>query len=379
MTQTALVPNPDPSTLVAVALSLIRAGENTKPARMLKELVRPAPQAPPTEALLRLLADALQIPTADRASCIRQALDAARQALAGATGRSLTVVSSFEASYPPLLTHIPDPPIVLWLKGDPQHLSRPAVAIVGSRAATPTGLSLARQLARELAEAGLTIVSGLARGIDGAAHEGALDAGGVTIGVLGCGADVVYPPGHARLAGRVAETGALVSELPPGTPPLPHHFPLRNRIISGLSRAVVIVEAHERSGSLITAKAALEQGRDVLAVPGSVMSGCYRGCHALIRDGARLVEKVEDVLEEIGWSARAAPAAGSANSLRLSALEETMTPGEPYSVDELSRRTGRATPALLAELATLELAGRVSRLAGGSYLRLDTADMNKRR
>jgi DNA processing protein len=247
-------------------------------------------------------------------------------------------------------------------------LAEPAVAIVGSRRATPAGLATARRLAGDLAGAGLTIVSGLARGVDGAAHAGALAAGGVSIGVLGCGADRVYPAEHTALAAELVARGAIVSELSPGTPPLPPHFPLRNRLISGLVLAVVIVEASDKSGSLITARLALEQGRDVLAVPGSVLSGQYRGSHALIKDGARLVETVGDVLDEIGWVE--APKPGGAR-LHLSGIEHKMAPAEPYTLDDLAVRTGRPARDLLAELGALEIQGRIERDAGGRFVRLD--------
>jgi len=232
---------------------------------------------------------------------------------------------------------------------------------------------MSRQLGRELAAAGLVVVSGLARGIDAAAHEGALEAGGLSVAVLGSGADVVYPPEHAPLLRRLLDAGAVVSELAPGTPPRAPHFPLRNRIISGLSRAVVVVEAAEKSGSLITARAALEQGRDVLAVPGPPASGRYRGSHALIKDGARLVETVEDVLDEIGWSRPGGARRPSARSKSLSSsqLEASMAIGEPYALDDLCQRSGRSASEILSELGVLEVDGRVARVAGGGYVRLD--------
>jgi DNA processing protein len=208
----------------------------------------------------------------------------------------------------------------------------------------------------------------MARGVDAAAHRGAIEATGRTIAVLGCGADVVYPREHALLARQILEHGAIVSELPPGTPPRQWHFPLRNRIISGLAQAVIVVEASEKSGSLITAKAALEQGRDVLAVPGNVISGRHRGCHALIKDGARLVETVEDVLDELRWP-RTFVQSAAVNTLQLSELEGRMAAGEPYSVDELSEATGRPASDLLAELGALEVAGRVTRLPGSVFVR----------
>ena len=255
----------------------------------------------PGPDLMPLLALWLGIPPAERGRRVADAREHAARAVERAASAKIAALPWFHPTYPALLREIVDPPIVLWLVGAAACLSEPAVAIVGSRRATPAGIAVARRIGRGLAEAGLVVVSGLARGIDGAAHQGALDAGGRTVAILGCGADVVYPPEHASLAKRVAEAGALVSEFPPCTPPLPRHFPLRNRIISGLSRAVVVIEASDRSGSLITARAALDQGRDVLAVPGNVASGRYSGCHALIKDGAPLVETVEDVLNELGW------------------------------------------------------------------------------
>ena len=204
-----------------------------------------------------------------------------------------------DAGYPPALAEIHDPPPVLWTRGRAESLFGPMVAIVGSRAASPYALRVAHTLGADLARRNVTVVSGMARGVDSAAHQGALEAGGVTIAVFGCGVDVIYPREHARLASRIRERGALISEFPPETPPLPAYFPQRNRIISGLSLAVVIVEAAEKSGSLITARFALDQGRDVLAVPGNILGGRNSGAHALLRDGAKIVEGADDILEEI--------------------------------------------------------------------------------
>ena len=213
----------------------------------------------------------------------------------------VTAVSWTDPAYPPQLAEIDDPPAVLWVRGDPLPLSSPAVAVVGSRTGTPYACAVAEHLAAGLADRGVAVISGLARGVDAAAHRGALAGGGPTVAVLGSGVDVVYPPEHASLADAVVGQGALVSELGPGAPPLRHHFPRRNRILSGLSRAVVVVEATVRSGSLITARLAAEQGREVMAVPGNVLSGRSRGAHRLIRDGARIVETADDILEEIGF------------------------------------------------------------------------------
>ena len=302
-------------------------------------------------------------------SRIETALARARRALHAADRLGLAVLTLGSEAYPGLLGHIIDPPIVLWVKGSAAVLRAPQVAVVGARAASPAGLTAARQLGHDLASAGLTVVSGMARGVDGAAHAGALDGAGATVAVLGCGVDVVYPPEHTQLAQRIAQTGAIVSELAPGAPPFPHHFPLRNRIISGLARAVVVIEASEKSGSLITARAANEQGRDVLAVPGPILTGRSRGCHALIRDGARIVDSAKDILEEIGWTRAARPADARNKSLQMSELEETMAAGESYTVDDLASRTGRPARELLAELGELELAGRVSRVAGGAFVK----------
>ena len=198
--------------------------------------------------------------------------------------------------YPARLRDIPDPPDRLWVRGDPRALARTSVAIVGSRRASPGSLDIAHRLASDLSRIGLTIVSGLARGCDGAAHRGALDAGGATIAVLGSGPDVIYPPEHDALAEQIARQGAILSEFPPGAPPLPNHFRQRNRLISGLAHGVIVIEANDKSGSLITAGCALAQGREVMVVPGTVLAGRNRGGHQLIRDGAALVENAEDVL-----------------------------------------------------------------------------------
>ena len=311
----------------------------------------------------------MEWPPAESRPSIATALARARRALDFGERQGLTVITIGDENYPGLLRHIIDPPIVLWVKGSARVLHQPHVAVVGSRVASSEGLTAARELGAELARVGLNVVSGMARGADGAAHAGALDGGGTTVAVLGCGVDVVYPEEHLRLSERILEAGAIVSELAPGARPLKHHFPLRNRIISGLSRAVVVIEASERSGSLITARSALEQGRDVLAVPGPISSGRSRGCHALIRDGARLVDSVKDVLEEIGWTRAMAAASHKDKSLQMSELEETMAAGESYTVDELATRTGRAAGELMAELAELELAGRVTRSISGAFVK----------
>lgn len=348
-----------------VALSLLRSGSDTVAARIANEM--PELAAP---ARLRAVAARLWVDTGERQRQVASATTRAGEAMAAAGRAGYRLLARWGTDYPELLREIPDPPVVLWVRGDPGVLSQPSVAVVGSRDATPMSLLLARTLGRELAQAGLTVVSGLARGVDGAAHQGALDGGGRTVGVLGSGLDVMYPRQHQSLADAVAATGAVISELPPGAPPYPGHFPLRNRIISGLSLATVVVEASDKSGSLITARMALDQGRDVLAVPGGPMSGRHRGCHRLIKDGARLVETVEDVLDELRWSSRGRRAAPNEDKyLQLSDLEANMAKGEPYTVDDLAARTGRSAQELLTELGFLELSGRVLRTAGGQYVR----------
>ncbi len=294
---------------------------------------------------------------------------AADHAVATAAAAGVQVLAWFDPRYPALLACTPDPPPVLWIRGDAAALARPAVAIVGSRAATPYALQVGARLAAELAGRGVVVVSGLARGVDSAAHQGCLDAGGVTVAVLGSGLDRVYPPEHEPLASRIAANGAVVSELGPGAPPLPEHFPLRNRIISGLSLGVVVVEASEKSGSLITARCALEQGRDVLAVPGSVLSGRNRGSHALLKDGARVVETADDVLEELGWPARAAEPENNPKPLNTEPLLAKMQPGELYTLEELVETTGMRASRLLTRLTELELLGHVAPAGGGRFIR----------
>ena len=274
--------------------------------------------------------------------------------------------------YPVLLAAIPDPPPVVWCRGTMSALGRPAVAIVGARDGSPYAREVAVQLGAELAARGVTVVSGLARGVDAAAHRGALEVGGPTVGVLGCGIDVVYPPEHGALLEEVATAGAVVSELAPGVPPRAFHFPRRNRIISGLSLAVVVVEASKQSGSLITARCAAEQGREVMAVPGNVLSGRSRGGHALIKDGAKVVETADDILEEIrpqlqGVS-RVQCVVGD-NDDNQEPLLIYMDRGESYDLDQLAELSGLARPGLSSRVLELELRGLVVRLASGRFSR----------
>jgi len=282
----------------------------------------------------------------------------------------LVVCSSDD--YPMLLRNVPQAPAALFVAGNPTHLWSPQIAIVGARNATAGGLANARYFAEAFVQAGNAITSGLAEGIDGAAHAAALDAGGTTIAVLGTGPDLVYPRQHVELAARIQASGALVSEFPPGTPGKPEHFPRRNRIIAGLSLGTLVIEAGLKSGSLITARLAAEQGREVFALPGSIHSPLARGCHRLIRDGAKLIETADEVLNELhGVGALLADGlrqrlefpestpqvesvhADDPDYMRL--LEATAA--APAAMDELVARTGLSAAALSSMLLVLELEG----------------------
>jgi DNA processing protein len=279
------------------------------------------------------------------------------------------VVAWDDADYPPALLALPDAPCALFMMGRRELLTRTGFAIVGSRHGTPQGLATAREFAHALADTGLTIVSGLALGIDAAAHEGALGTDASTIAVVGTGLDRVYPARNRSLAVRIAERGALLSEYLPGTPPRKEHFPQRNRLISGLSCGVLVVEATLSSGSLITARLAGDQGRDVFAIPGSIHSPFSKGCHKLIRDGAKLVETAQDVLDELRGAPRSETAA------RAHTGHEAATPllaamgYDPVTIDVLVLRTQTPADAIAAELVVLELAGRVASLPGGRWQR----------
>jgi DNA processing protein len=306
-------------------------------------------------------------------------LDAAARHIDDArTARNLAARNGIHAlpwndpRFPAPLLAIPDPPPVLWYRGSLDAFDAPAVAIVGSRAASAVALEAAARISMDLAVRGITVVSGLARGVDSAAHRGALRAGR-TIAVLGSGVDRIYPHEHRTLATQIAGTGLVASEYPPGTPPLAFHFPQRNRLISGLSRAVVVIEASERSGSLITAACALEQGREVMAVPGNVLSGRSRGAHALIRDGAKIVEGADDIVEELGFGpdrasvGSAVDAAGSTTS--RDPVLRVMEAGQPYDLDGLAGLSGLDSARLLPHLLDLEMAGLLRRIEGGRFIR----------
>lgn len=293
--------------------------------------------------------------------------------------------------YPALLRDIANPPAALFVHGDPAHLWAPQIAIVGARSASAAGLANARAFARAFAQSGNVVTSGLAEGVDGAAHAATLDAGGVTVAVLGTGTDVVYPRQHAELAARVAAHGALVSEFAPGTLGRPEHFPRRNRIIAGLSLGTLVIEAGLNSGSLITARLAAEQGREVFALPGSIHNPLARGCHRLIRDGAQLVETADEILFALqGIAARladhlrgrlAAPTGAVAAAGTAAPAARSEDPDyarllaaighEPAALDELAGRSGLGVAALSSMLLVLELEGRV--VAGGGRYALAPA------
>jgi DNA processing protein len=349
----------------AVALTLLHGMSRPRVAATFKALIEQTPDGVTLEEVIAACGG-----DARAASLARDARCDAALLIDRARAAGIAVVRWDDEAYPPLLRTIGDPPPVLWVRGAREALSGPAVAIVGSRAATPYALEVAARLAAELAARQVVVVSGLARGVDGAAHRGALREGGRTVAVLGSGPDVVYPREHTELAANLCEKGALISELGPGAPPLPEHFPLRNRLISGISLGVVVVEASEKSGSLITARCALDQGRDVMAVPGSVLGGRNRGSHGLLKDGAKVIETADDILEELGWPAlseRAGRVEGSASKISSKQLEidhllAKLTPGEAYGLDELSATVGLDVSRLLPRLTEWELRGQVVKL-----------------
>jgi DNA processing protein len=292
------------------------------------------------------------------------------------------ILAFTEPGYPAQLSQVPTAPAVLYVRGDPAVLLRPQLAIVGSRRPTPAGRDIAREFAAALSGAGLVVTSGLALGIDAAAHEGALAAGGPTVAVCGTGLDRCYPPDHADLAERIAEAGALVSEFAPGTPPLPHHFPRRNRILSGLARGTLVVEAALRSGSLVTARCALDQGREVFAIPGSLRNPMAAGCNALLQDGARLVTAPADILAETGIPIEnlsfdfhdvARTKGSTSGRMRLDKPQEMLLDAlgfEPASIDELVDRTGLPAGSVASTLLTLELDRWIEPQPGGRYCRV---------
>jgi DNA processing protein len=292
--------------------------------------------------------------------------------LARARSQGTTVIAMTDPSYPVPLLAIPDPPPALFVRGEIGTAA--TVAVVGSRRATPYGRAVTERLTTDLAAAGICIVSGLARGIDGIAHEAALDAGGRTVAVLGSGVDVIYPREHRRLADAISSRGALVSEFAPGTPPLPGFFPRRNRLISGLAMGVVVVEGAEDSGALVTVDYALDQGRDVFAVPGSIFSNKSRAPHELLRQGARLVESGAEVLQELGLAdPAAARGAGREIKEELVGKDEervlTLLTGGPRPLDELIDESTLPAGKVAAAVTRLEMRGLVETLPGQIVMR----------
>ncbi|HCZ17024.1 MAG TPA: DNA-protecting protein DprA [Candidatus Accumulibacter sp.] len=296
------------------------------------------------------------------------------QALAWSERPDHHVLNLADVEYPQALLQIPDPPAVLYIRGHLGLLNRPALAMVGSRNPTPQGVRNAEHFAAAFADAGLTIASGLALGIDAAAHRGALARSGNTVAFIGTGIDRLYPAGNQQLALEIAARGAVVSEFPMGTPPTAANFPRRNRLISGFSRGTLVVEATIDSGSLITARLAAEQGREVFAIPGSIHSPQSRGCHKLIREGAKLVETVQDVVDEIGTH----PAGAPTPSGPCDTADSTSAAGElllamgfdPCSLDQLVSRSGLTAETLSVTLLHLELDSLVAALPGGRYQRI---------
>ena len=296
-----------------------------------------------------------------------------REAQARAAALGIGIVPWNDPRFPAALLAIPDAPPVVWYRGTLDVFDAPAVAIVGSRAASAVALETAARLGADLAAYGMTVVSGLARGVDSAAHRGALTTGR-TVAVLGSGVDRIYPGEHKGLAAEIERHGLVMSEYPPGTAPLPFQFPMRNRLISGLSRAVVVIEASDKSGSLITAGCALEQGREVMAVPGNVLSGRNKGGHALIRDGAKIVEGADDIVNELGLALAPAGAGASESSHGkqnscTDSLLSSLDGGVPYDLDELAALSGLDIARLLPRLLDLELQGRLRRVEGGRFVR----------
>ena len=299
-----------------------------------------------------------------------------------------TVITLEDEDYPPLLREIYDPPIAIYVRGDlSKYLARPSLAIVGSRRCSTYGVNAAQSLSRDLAQNGLTIVSGLARGIDAAAHRGALEAGGITIAVVGTGLEMTYPKEHQKLGDEIAASGAVISEFPLGTPPLPQNFPYRNRVLSGLCFGVLIVEAAEHSGSLITARMAYEQGREIFAVPGNITSQTSFGTNFLIKDGAKLVQHWRDVVEELPRDVKEKILGVDRNkrvdeqskvqpmfeTVALSdderRLLELLTADAPSHIDQLLISSGMNSSDLMTALLGLEMKDRIRELPGKSYIK----------
>jgi DNA processing protein len=347
-----------------IALSLIRGlgGEGVR--RLLREFGSPEAVFAASSAALTAFARP-EVINAIKLGISDDALASTRDWLSDSNNHLVTLADS---DYPQALLNISDPPLLLYVKGRLELLNHSALAIVGSRHATPQGINNAAAFAESLSKAGLTIISGMAHGIDAAAHKGGLSGAGSSVAVVGTGLDKVYPAANHLLAHDLARMGAIVSEFPLGTPPLAANFPRRNRIISGMGLGCLVVEASLQSGSLITARLAIEQGKDVFAIPGSIHSPQSKGCHALIKQGAKLVERAKDVIEEL---------AGQLPQLSPMSVAEQAAPDklnflgyDPVDIDTLSNRCGLTVSELSAMLLTLELEGVVAKLPGGLYQRL---------
>ncbi|MGC2165410.1 MAG: DNA-processing protein DprA [Gallionella sp.] len=359
----------DPSVKPWLALSLIRGlgGEGTR--RLLKEFGSADAVFSASRSSLKSLVKS------DVAAEICAGIDDTllHPALTWLEEDSNHVITLADDEYPRPLLNIPDPPVLLYVKGRLDLFERAAMAVVGSRNATPQGISNARAFARTLSDAGICVISGMAHGIDAAAHQGALCGLGSSIAVVGTGLDKVYPAANHELAHALSQKGALISEFPLGTPPLAANFPRRNRLISGMSLGCLVVEASLQSGSLITARLALEQGREVFAIPGSIHSPQSRGCHALLKQGAKLVETALDILEELGTPLNRAPH-GSRTAQKEQPDSDDMLLQhlgfESVDLNTLSTRSGLTVSELSAMLLSLELEGRVHTLPGGLYQRI---------
>ena len=367
----------DASLKAWLALSLTRGLGGESARRLLKEFGSP-------DAVFAASARSLKaIVKAEVAAEIGKGIadDQIAPALAWLEDGNNRIVTLADSDYPQALLNITDPPLLLYVKGRPDLLNRPALAIVGSRNATPQGLNNAEAFAKSLSDAGLCIISGMAHGIDAAAHRGALRCQGnhcgSSIGVVGTGLDKVYPSANRDLAHALAQQGALISEFPLGTPPLAANFPRRNRLISGMSTGCLVVEASLQSGSLITARLALEQGREVFAIPGSIHAPQSKGCHALLKQGAKLVETAQDILEELSVQVPANAAAAARNpDIAENGVYGPNSPllghlgFDPVDLDTLGKRSGLTIAELSAMLLTFELEGRISALPGGLYQRI---------
>lgn len=355
----------DPSLKAWITLSLIRGLGCDASRTLLKEFGSPDDiLAAPLSALSRFVKH-------DIASAIHLGMSDAelQPTFNWLTGESNHIVTLGDTSFPQSLLNIADPPILLYVKGRLDLLNKPAIAVIGSRHATPQGVKNAESFASALGSAGLCVVSGMAHGIDAAAHRGGLAFEASTIAVIGTGLDKVYPAANRELAHQIAEKGTIISEFPLGTPPLAGNFPRRNRLISGLSLGCLVVEASIQSGSLITARLAIEQGREVFAIPGSIHSPQSKGCHTLIKQGAKLVESSQDILDELSW------ALNYSNSRASIADNEphpilAMLGDEPTDIETLCICSGLTVGELSAMLLTLELSGQIGCLPGGLYQRL---------